>query len=108
MVGSDPIFHHETHPGGTTLTNDVISFVTSTPGETGAYICLSCTGTAGPVPFLDPFGGTWATYPTDCGSNVTICKLLLYSLLVWDPWLPFVCPEIEGGSDVLLVVSLVN
>ncbi len=58
IIGTDEVFHFG--QGGSTLINSGIAFVTSgTPGQTGAYISLSCYyDSAAPtvVPLLAPFG----------------------------------------------------
>ena len=73
VIGTDPVYHQS--QGGTQLTNSGIAFAADEPGETGAYITLSCyyyaaaSGTA--VPLLDAFsvGGFTVVGQGGCPAN---------------------------------------
>lgn len=55
LIGTDPTFHHNAHPGATTLEKNGIGFAGFHAGQTGAYVDLSCAyeGTDQSVAWLD-------------------------------------------------------
>jgi cysteine-rich repeat protein len=56
LVGTDPALHR--NQGGDAVTQGSIAFAANEPGQTGAYISLSCyytTSNNTPVPLLEPF-----------------------------------------------------
>jgi hypothetical protein len=76
-IGTDPVFHHYSHPGGTTLVKNGIAFAGAISGATGAYIDLSCTeGAPMPVPILDALTihgpGSWESVEAPCAGDISI------------------------------------
>jgi uncharacterized repeat protein (TIGR01451 family) len=59
VIGTDEVYHHISHPGGTVLTTNGIGFAANIPGQTGLFASLSCYyDSVSPqnVPLLDQFG----------------------------------------------------
>ncbi|GAQ86035.1 hypothetical protein KFL_002660140 [Klebsormidium nitens] len=75
IVGTDPAYHYnEGRTGAKVLIESGVAFAISSSMGTGAYICLSCSGGAGPdyESWLSNFGGTWKLRQPDCDSTITI------------------------------------
>lgn len=80
IIGTDPTFHHYSHPGAVTLENHGIAFAGAVAGATGAYIDISCESTyttAGvPYTFLDGLTthapGSFTTEYPPCSSAISI------------------------------------
>jgi Bacterial Ig-like domain (group 1) len=79
IIGTDPVFHHFSHPGATTLIGQGIAFAGAVAGATGAYVDISCsasyTGT-GPFTFLDGLtthpAGSFTTEYAPCEGAISI------------------------------------
>ena len=72
VIGTDEQYHAS--QGGQSLMNSAAPFSVARAGKTGAYVSMSCGGTA-PLAQAElnaAFGGTWTAVGTSCGTNVTI------------------------------------
>jgi hypothetical protein len=75
LIGTDPVYHHFSHPGATTLIGDGIEFAGALPGRTGVYFDMSCGDNGqglATLNLLSVGAGTWTenTFPP-CGGSVS-------------------------------------
>jgi len=80
IIGTDPVYHHFSHPGGTTLIKNGIAFAGAVAGATGVYVDISCdsayTNAGTPFAFLDGLtthaAGSFTTEYAPCAGAISI------------------------------------
>jgi Bacterial Ig-like domain (group 1) len=80
IIGTDPVYHHFSHPGATTLIRNGIAFAGAVAGGTGAYVDISCisdyTDLGTPYTFLDGLtthaAGSFTTEYPPCAGAISI------------------------------------
>jgi hypothetical protein len=75
LIGTDPVYHHFSNPGATTLIKDGIAFAGALSGRTGVYFDMSCADNGQGLATLNLLSigaGTWTENPfPPCGGSVS-------------------------------------
>src|ERR1035438_6007525 len=75
VIGTDPVYHHFSQPGASTLIDNGVAFAAGQPGKTGLYCDLSCYYAGAPlqpVPVLDQIGAFETEGSPGCFNNAHI------------------------------------
>jgi hypothetical protein len=74
LIGTDPVYHHFSHPGAVTLIRDGIAFAGALSGRTGVYLDFSCHDNGMGLTTLNMLSvgsGVWTeNFSPPCGGSV--------------------------------------